>query len=149
MPIKGSNDVNFHLILLKKRNMKLPLDFKVQVSMKSPKKLLSQLWYHPQNSSIPTLPNFFIETTRLSTSLEGLNRYLAQSAVELWPTMLMPVGAKIVAQTGLKRLQTPLKKVFHVFCCTVVAINLLNYTLYNHHDSFVILVCEMYRWALL
>jgi len=44
---------------------------------------------------------FKIEITRLSPSSERLNNSPAQSAGGLWPNIVAPVGAEIVAHSGL------------------------------------------------
>jgi len=56
----------------------------------------------PTKNSNPKFPNSLIESTSLSGSLEGLNSSLAQSAGELWPNMLVPIFAKILAHVGLE-----------------------------------------------
>jgi len=49
-------------------------------------------WTYPnydvthKTTQIQNFPNFFIENTRLSESLEGLNSSIAQSAGKLWPS---------------------------------------------------------------
>jgi len=51
---------------------------------------LHLIWRHLQKISNPKLPNFIVETRRLSETFEGLNHSLAQSAGELWHFPKLP-----------------------------------------------------------
>jgi len=48
---------------------------------------LPSLWRHQQKNLKPT-KFFLIESTRLATSIEGVNSSLAQSPGELWPAKI-------------------------------------------------------------